>query len=256
MSAGRDPFDELSRHRDPDADPAIMQATIAQSVAAFRARPAHVVPHGGIRAWLHNRLPSAGWRAPVGVGAFAVVAMLVALPVALRTTPPETVTDMEAAPSPDAPSTQAERGAGATRSMGLRPPPERSRALAPAQEPALAPTPAPAPPPEGPGSVFEGRDVRVGSRLIPSALELFLPDISGERAIDNLALVPGAQAQVLSAFRLPERGLVAISLRVDRARFWIAYRLVDGAYVRDAASTARIGDAPDDAEAQRRLVAD
>jgi hypothetical protein len=49
---------------------------------------------------------------------------------------------------------------------------------------------------------------------------------------------------------------VAVRIRVDAARFWRAYRPIDGSFARDQNLSNLIQDAPDKAEAERRLAAD
>lgn len=238
MSTGRDPFAELSHHRDPEPDPAVMREAIGRSVDAFVLQRRQSVRKNHAGGWLKRFLPSTRWRVPVGMGAFAVVALVGALPVALHNLPFAPNAAQEAFAPSDAPMAQRERGAAAPARMGARP----------------LPAPAPPQPVEEPMSIFTGEDVRVGFRLSQSELALFLPDLGVEQAIDSRGLVPGEVAEILDAFKLPNRDLVAIRLRVDDTRFWRVYRPVDGAYARDADLTSRLSGVSDRAEARQRLT--
>ena len=236
MSSGRDPFLELQHHRDLEPDPIVMRETIGRSVDAF-VRARRPSPKTSAGAWLARFYPSARWRAPVGVAVFALVALFVALPVAMHSLPFHPNAGREALAPRDAPMAEVSREPTASARMGARP------------------LPAPAPPPaEEAISIFVGDGVRVGFRLSPSELELFLPDLGAGRGIDKQILILGEEAEILDAFALSDLDLIAIRLRVDDARFWRVYRLVDGAYVRDADLTARLADASDRAEARQSLA--
>lgn len=255
----RDPFEMLPRFVDPEPDPVVMNATIAQSRDAFLRRQHRAVPPGATSWWTWlRRLPR--WLLPVGAGSFALAAAVVMTTGVLQTTPPsnpangQAVADGPAVAPPsaeappilsrgedamvaDAPDQSAQNTGGVR--MGMQPMPR--------QEPvdsSLVPM-----------SLFDGDDVRLGFRLTPAALLLYLPEISTEAPIDSQGIVPGEELEVLAAFGLPEQDLVAVQIRVDSTRFWRAYRPVNGAYGRDVDLSALILDAPDEAEARRRLTA-
>lgn len=51
------------------------------------------------------------------------------------------------------------------------------------------------------------------------ALELYLPEITGEAAIDRQAIMAGEEIEVLEAFRMDARDIVAIRFRADESLF-------------------------------------
>ena len=232
MTGDRDPFDLLPRFVDPEPDPAIMNATIAQSREAFANQHARQKP-GSWSHWLRN---SAAWLAPAGVAAAALTVAIIVAPNLTGIVPSTTAnrevvadrpTDMPTAQSP----TQGTR-------MGMQP-----GGQAPTASPPML------------ISSFEGTNVRIGSRLSRMGLELYLPDISGEETIDIQGIIAGEQLEILAAFQIPDRNIVAIRLRVDHTRFWRIYRPVDGKYARDTGLSELVTDAADQAEVERRLAA-
>lgn len=232
MTGDRDPFDLLPRFVDPEPDPAIMNATIAQSREAFANKHAREKP----ASWTHWLRNSAAWLAPAGVAAAALTVAIIVAPNLTGTVPSTTAnrevvadrpTDMPTAQPP----TQGTR-------MGMQP-----GGQAPTASPPML------------ISSFEGTNVRIGSRLSRMGLELYLPDISGEETIDIQGIIAGEQLEILAAFQIPDRNIVAIRLRVDDTRFWRIYRPVDGKYARDTALSELVTDAADQAEVERRLAA-
>lgn len=254
MSVGRDPFNLLPQFSDPDPDPIVMSATIAQSREAFvRRQSQHSrVQAGRWRSWLRR---SSVCLAPAGAAALAIVAAIVVVPVMMRTPTESAVSEQVVADGlavappvlprdidsmiTDAPDQPAQNSGGARLSM--QPGPGQSQQADPHSLPM---------------SIFTGDEVRLGFRLTQSALLLYLPNISTEVPIENQGVVPGEEVEILEAFALSEQDLVAVWIRVDNARFWRAYRPVNSVYGRDARRTAIILDAPDQAEARRRLSAE
>ena len=248
MNQDRDPFELLPNFVDPEPDPVVMRAVIAQSSSAFanRRQPARSEQNSFARWWRN----SARWLMPAGVGvAAAAVALVVAPGMMQNAVDPvadrEVIADL---PTPE-PSTQLSRSA-------------EVRTHSPSQEAAprmgMQPVPgaAPAPVEALPQliSTYEGDGVRIGTRLDATALELYLPDISGEDTIDVQGLVPGEQIEILAAFAQQDADLIAVHFRVDDVRFWRIYHLVDGKYGRDPERSKLVSDAPDRAEVERRLA--
>lgn len=248
--AERDPFDLLPGFVDPEPDPAIMIATIAQSREAFLRRGGT-----GKRRSLWTRLrQSSGWRLPAGAGVLALVAAIVVAPnlaprAPVAPTDAPTVADGPVVVSPDQPTPQApaiatgpEQAApgGGTR-MGMQPAPAHSSGSGsmPARESS---------------SIFDGSNVRVEVRQTASMLEIYLPEIAPTAPIDSQVLLSGEEASVVGAFQIEDREIVAIQLDLDGTLVWRAYRPVDGAYTRDSALSDRVADAPDEAEARARLA--
>lgn len=251
MSPNRDPFELMARFVDPEPDPILMKATIAQSRAAFASRAMVRARPNSVLDWLRQ---SSSWLAPVGVAAaaFTLVVMLApALNPASQTVPAdrEIVADRPIS-APPAGETTLSRGSG---QLAIAPPSNSGNRMGMTQSstgqrpieklPQLI-------------SFFEGDGLRIGLRLDVEALEIYLPDISGERTIDAQNVMPGEQIEVLAAFAQPDKGLIALQIRVDDVRSWRIYRLIDGNYGRDPERSTRVSNAPDRAEVERRLAAD
>lgn len=250
MTQDRDPFELLRQFQDPEPDPVVMNAVIAQSRDAYVRNYGQVSKDGkpGMLDWLRR---SASWMIPAGAAAAAVVVAVAIVPVMMRTAPGPAEQSELVADSPDAlpsvapPSTQLSRSPepvtdrpadGGTR-MGMQP--------GPGQPPAQ---------PVSTTSVFEGDGVRVGMRSSGSLVELYLPDLTGDQVIDTQAVFADEELELVAAFLMPEQNIVAIRFRVNAERFWRVYRLADGAYVRDAELSQRASDAADASEVERRLT--
>lgn len=244
MSANRDPFELLPHFVDPEPDPVVMKATIAQSRDAF-SRRSHPVAGGQSRAvsdWVRNSL---SWLIPAGAGALALVAAIVVTPSLMDTGNRQN--DQMVADSADAMPPTLSRGdnisdtptpgTGGVR-MGMQPPPGvASQDLVPQAE-----------------TIFSGDNIRITVRPTPSALELYLPDIAGAPLIDSQGVLPGESVEVLAAFQMSEPSLVAVRLRVDDSFFWRIYRQTEGAFTRDTALSALVSDAADRAEVEQRIL--
>ena len=249
MSRSRDPFELMPQFTDPEPDPVVMNATIAQSRDAFANRrpSSHATAHS-VSRWFGQ---SARWLMPVGVGVAALVVALVVAPGLLPTntgmgSSRDVVADAPTATPPS--STTLSRGAGlpadetpsnsGTR-MGMQPGPGASQAPIEAAPQTV--------------SRFEGDGVVIGTRLDATAMEIFLPEISGEQTIDVQGMLPGEEIELLSAFAQPDEDLVAVQFRVNDVRFWRIYHLVDGKYGRDPQRSQLVSNAADKAEVERRL---
>jgi len=247
----RDPFALLARVEDPEPDRVVMDATIAQSREAFLARQTK----GGKQQRQVQWHSSLAWLMPAGVGVLALVAAIVVAPGLMQTSsdlrPAEQVADaplpipsMEAPPTlsrGDAPAPEeAPEQTGGVR-MGMQPSGQPARQIDPQSVPM---------------SVFAGDAVRLGYRLTPSVLLLYLPDLSPEQPIDQQGILSGEAVEILAAFAQPEEQIVAVQLRVDATRFWRVYRPIDGAYTRDADLSALVSDATSQDEVVRRLSQD
>lgn len=250
MSRIRDPFELMPQFTDPEPDPVVMNATIAQSRDAFaNRRPS---PHA--RAYSFSRWfgQSARWLMPVGVGVAALVVALIVAPGLLPTntgmgSSRDVVADAPTATPPS--STTLSRGAGlpadetpsnsGTR-MGMQPGPGANQAPIEAAPQTV--------------SRFEGDGVVIGTRLDATAMEIFLPEISGEQTIDVQGMMPSEEIELLSAFAQPDEDLVAVQFRVNNVRFWRIYHLVNGKYARDTQRSQRVSNAADKADVERRLA--
>ena len=251
MNKDRDPFDLMPRFVDPEPDPVIMHATIAQSREAFEQRK-------GVRGsrpasfaqWLGR---SARWLVPAGATAVALAVVIVAAP-SLMVDPMDPMADRQLAqrPSPmPSSSTSLSRGDGEVvdlsaanepvRRMGVTVPPAAEQAPLEALPQVV--------------SSFQGDGVRLGLRLDAEALEIYLPDLSGEPTIDAQSVMPGETVEILSAFLQPGSELIAIQIQVDDVRFWRVYQQVDGSYQRDPERSTLVSNAADRAEVERRLAA-
>ncbi|SMQ61690.1 hypothetical protein SAMN06295905_0557 [Devosia lucknowensis] len=249
MSQDRDPFELLPRFVDPEPDPVVMNATIAQSREAFlrRAGKAGPVASPGLGTWFGKSL---NWIIPATAGAVALVVAILVVPGLMPDAPaPNRETDLVAdrpTPMPSAaPSTSLSRSPEAasdavsgTSSMGVRPLPGQ-----------------PAPAPQAVDTIFEGDGVRVGVLTTPSQVELYLPDLSGRTVIDTQAVFAGEDLEILEAALVPAGNLVAVRFRVNDERFWRIYAQASGTYTRDADLSATVSDASDVAEVERRLAA-
>lgn len=250
MSTNRDPFELMPQFSDPEPDPVVMNAIIAQSRDAFaNRRPS---PHGtaySVSRWFGT---SARWLMPVGVGVAALVVALVVAPGLLPTSPGtgrsrDVVADTPTVTPPT--STTLSRGAdlpadetpmnSGTR-MGMQPGPGAGQAPIEAMPQTI--------------SRFEGDGVVIGTRLDATAMEIFLPEISGEQTIDVQGMMPGEEIELLSAFAQPDENLVAVQFRVNDVRFWRIYHLVNGKYARDPQRSQRVSNAADKADVERRLA--
>lgn len=248
MTQDRDPFELLPRFVDPEPDPVTMNATIAQSREAFLRAQGRAVRHPpeSFSVWVRQ---SVSWLIPAGAGAVALVAAVVVAPSLTPTTPLGTpdepvIADQSDARTPDQPI-QAEpavptgtQGGGVR--MGMQPAPGQAGAgTSVARERTI---------------FFDGADIRVETRMAASTLELYLPDIAPDTAIDSQVVLTGEDVSVVGAFQTTDSDIVAIQLSVNDEAFWSAYRPVDGIYTRDADLTALISDAADEAEARQRLA--
>lgn len=246
MSQDRDPFELLRYFVDPEPDPVVMQATISQSREKFaNRRPYQRRKTSSPSVWIRR---SAIWLLPAS---FAMVAGL--LMISTYTMMPrlgtETSPDVaDAPPRPEPRSTELSRGPDIPADQA---PAGTSRRLGAQSLPSGGQTPIDA----GPQTVtrFEGDGVVVGTRLDATGLEIFLPDLSGEQAIDVQGLMPGEQFEILQAFAMFETDLVAIHFGVGEARFWRIYHPVDGKYARDPDRSKLVSDAQDRTDVERRL---
>lgn len=127
MSPDRDPFELLSAFVDPEPDPVVMQAVIAQSREAFvNSRHSPARHAGSLAGWLRQ---SAIWLMPAGAGIAALAVAFVVAPGLLTTgrpsPSPNVATDLPNAASPtlsreeDNSSSQAPSSTG----MAMQPPP-------------------------------------------------------------------------------------------------------------------------------------
>ncbi len=249
MTKDRDPFELLPDFVDPDPDPVVMNAVIAQSRDAFAARQGRPRPHDGFSplSWLKK---PAGWLIGSGAVAAAFAVAIIVLPNSgsispagtdmvadrqIELSPESTTFSRGPAPVADAPSQDA-----GTR-MGMQPQPGAGQT--------------PAEPLPQIVSRFEGDGVLIGTRLDAEALEIYLPDISGEETIDAQSIMPGEQVEILAAFAQPDTELIAVHFRVDDVRFWRIYQLVDGKYRRDPERSRVVSDAANRAEVEQRLDA-
>ena len=247
MTAKRDPFELLPNFTDPEPDPVVMHAVIAQSREAFanRSPPRDREPRSLTR-WFQQ---SANWLMPVGAGIAALVIALIVSPGLLKTSSSpvpdrDVVAELPAANSPTQPSL----------SRGQDTPP-----AAPSAGPRLGMQPppgvVPSPTETLPQTVlrFQGDGVVIGTRLDATGMEIFLPEISGEETIDVQGIMPGETLEILGAFAQPDQNLIAVQFRVDDVRFWRIYGLVDGQYDRDPERSQLVSDAADRAEVEQRL---
>ena len=104
-------------------------------------------------------------------------------------------------------------------------------------------------------SSFQGDGIVIGTRLDATALEIYLPEISGEQTIDVQSVMPGETVEILSAFATPDGALIAVQFRVNDVRFWRLYSKLDGTFARDPERSKLVSNAPDKAEVNRRLAA-
>lgn len=250
MNSDRDPLERMPQFLDPEPDPAVMHATIAQSREAFAKR--RHPPQANANSVAHWFRQPVRWLIPVGVGVAALVVALLFAPGLLPnnvgtgsgrdtvadapvTTPPgsTTLSRGDGLPAEDAPSNSGTR-------MGMQPSPGGSQAPIEAVPQTI--------------SRFEGDGVVIGTRLDATALEIFLPEISGEQTIDVQGIMPGEEVELLSAFAQPDKDIVAVQFRVNDVRFWRIYHLVNGKYARDPQRSQSVSNAADRADVERRLA--
>lgn len=253
MSGNRDPFDLMSRFVDPEPDPVIMNATIAQSREAFIKRMAetHQADSMSLAQWFRQ---SARWLVPAGATALALFAIIVVSPNLIGTSP-DRMAEQQVADSPGvAPSAPTELSRSRDQVADMPAEESTGRRMGVTVPPGAET--APVEPLPQVLSNFEGDGIRLGLRLDAEALEIYLPELSGERTIDAQSVMPGESVEILSAFLQPESTLLAIQIRVDDVRFWRVYQLVDGIYRRDPERSTLVSNAIDRAEVEQRLTAD
>lgn len=245
MTRERDPFDRLSEFVDPEPDPVVMKATIAQSREAFIRQRVEQTGRAGspVGRWLRQ---SRGWFVPAGAGAFALVlAVAIGLgvmrPVHEGTAGRDMMADRPQVDAPAEPTTELSRAPSPQSSTGTR----LGAQPAPADQPTNA-----AP---GPVSIVEGDGVRVETRASGSELQFLLPDISGEQVIDSQLLFSGEELTVIGAFRLPEADMIAVEFETAESRFWRIYQPADGVYARDQELSALVSGAVDRTDIETRL---
>jgi hypothetical protein len=237
----RDPFELLPQFVDPDPDPVVMQAAIARSREAFAQRQAR---HAGgtrwlvrLRDWLQT---SPGWLMPAGIGALGIVVALAVVPGLMMTSSPGPTLSSGGEPVlSEAPAQPAQNGMVR---MGTQPNVSRQTI-----DSTVAPM-----------AIFAGGGVRLGYRSTPAELQIYRLDDNGEQLVDTQPLMPGEQGDIRGGFVVTTPGqpeILAVQIGVDDAAFWRAYRLTGAAYARDAELSALVLDAPDQAEAERRLTA-
>lgn len=249
MSTDRDPLELLPGFIDPEPDPVVMHAVIAQSREAFANRHgrARAVDGFSLSRWLRR---STAWVIAAGALAASIAAVIVVAPNFSRTATEghDMVADVSQEPQPSAPTLSRGRDPvtetvpqdGGTR-MGAQPTPW-------AMPTAGAPSPQVV-------SSFQGDGIVIGTRLDATALEIYLPEISGEQTIDVQSVMPGETVEILSAFATPDGALIAVQFRVNDVRFWRLYSKLDGTFARDTERSKLVSDAPDKAEVNRRLAA-
>lgn len=244
MTEDRDPFERLAQFVDPEPDPVVMNAVIAQSRDAFANRQGRAqIRPSFFSGWLTK---PAGWLAMSGAVAAAVVLALAVVPHLNPVSSPgrDMVADSTADAAPDA--NALSRGPASTPSpdtdtrMGMQPPPAAGQA-------STEPLPQVV-------SSFEGDGVRIGTRLDAEAMEIYLPDIAGEAMIDAQSVMPGEKVEIAAAFQEPDTGLIAVQFQVDDTRFWRIYDLVEGTYRRDPERSKLASSAADRAEVEQRLM--
>jgi len=253
MTQDRDPFELLPRFVDSEPDPAIMNATIAQSREAFANRKDRT-ERAGPASFLDWARQSRNWLAPVGAVALAaavVVAIVPGLGPSVGTADRELVADRPIAQPPmsdEAPTfsrgdeqlaeTPPDNNAGSR--MGMTLPQGGEQPISEALPQVV--------------SSYQGDNILLELRLDAEALEIYLPDISGDRMLDAQNVMPGEQIEILAATQL-EGELIAIHFRVGDVRFWRIYAQTDGVYGRDPELSTLVSDAADRAEVERRLDA-
>lgn len=246
MSQDRDPFERLQYFIDPEPDPVVMQAVIAQSRKKFANRsPSQNA--GGLSSSLWIRR-SVIWLLPASFAAFAGVLMIATYMLqpglGTRTSP-----DVAEAPPPSVPrTTELSRGSSTSDDQASG---DTSRRLGAQPVPNGGQTPIDVSPRAV--SRFQGDGVVVGTRLDATGLEIYLPDLSGQQLIDVQGLMPGERVEVIDAFAMPDTDLVVIHFAVNDGRFWRVYHPVNGKYGRDPERSRQVSDAQDRAEAERRL---
>ncbi|MDR7126355.1 hypothetical protein [Pseudotabrizicola sp. 4114] len=238
--ADRDHLQLLSEVRVPEPDPEVMKAVIAQSREAFEIRKGRSVA----KRWLGAPPRIAfRWLVPAAAGAFAVLAVMLFGPTLLNSPKPGGMGDSRVADAPadsnTAPTLSREADAPGTRFGAQGTQGRQGQQIDPQSLPM---------------SVFTGEDIRIGFRLTPESMLLYLPDVAPDTPVDSQGLLPGEEVEILAAFALPAEGVVAIRIRVDDARFWRVYTATDGVFTREPELSALISDALDQAEATQRLL--
>lgn len=250
MSQTRDPLELMPRFIDPEPDPVIMNATIAQSREAFTNRKPRT-SHAGSMPLADRFRRSARWLVPAGSMAVALVVVIAVAPGLLGTSP-ERMADQEVAETTTAmPPTSTTMSRGNNQVADMPADESRRSRMGMTVPPATGETPIARLPQVI--SSFQGDGVRLGLRLDVEALEIYLPELSGEKTIDAQSVLPGETVEILSAFMVPDSQLLAIQIRVDDVRFWRVYHLVDGTYARDPQRSTLVSNAADRAEVERRL---
>ena len=255
MTEKHDPFELLPRFVDPEPDPVIMNATIARSGEAFVNHRNNGADRSGLCLWLRR---SANWFAPASIGALAAVLAMVAVPGLLRPGPstPASTEQVVDAPVVAPPAAREDTTLSRGNSQLAEAPPADDAPADGGTRMGMVPGCAvPGQTPPQVISTFEGSNVRIGPRLSTMALELYLPDISGEATIDTQAVFAGEEIEVPDAFRMKARNIVAVRFRTDESRFWTIYRPIDGTYARDMDLSALVSDAADQREVSSRLPA-
>jgi len=253
MTGDRDPFERMSQFLDPEPDPVVMDATVAQSREAFANRQARLQPARPASFWDWARR-SANWLAPVGAVAIAFVVVILVVPSLAPTAPPSSADRDRVAEAPvetpSTPDTPTLSRGGDQVSPSQSPDSGSRMRMQPSPTAGQTETP---PLPQTVSS-FAGDGIRIGTRRDAQALEIFLPDISGDRTIDAQSIMPGEEVRLSAAFAQPDADLIAIQFQVNDMRFWRIYTLADGTYRRDPQRSTLVSDAPDRAEVERRLA--
>ncbi len=256
MTPDRDPFERLPHFVAPEPDPVVMNATIAQSRDAFANRKgaARRAKPSSLLDWARR---SAYWLAPAGAMAVAAAVVIVLVP-SLGPSPLSGSADRDLVaegPAPVPAPSISDEAPTLSRGNGQPPGTEEDSGVtrlgvtqSPGQQqPIREPLPQVV-------SSYRGDNIELELRLDAEALEIYLPQISGERMLDAQNVMPGEQVEILSSAQL-ESGLIAIHFRVGDARFWRIYAQADGAYSRDPDLSTLVSDASDRAEVERRLSA-
>lgn len=224
MSAARDPFSLLRDLPEPQPDPVVMNAVIAQSAEAFSRREGAAAQGKSVRrangfGWFSWLLPAAC----AALGLFAGVALAPLLGPGMQ--------------APQSETAMAEAPADEVVRMGAQPGPRLG------------------PPPAGSSMVtyFDGDAIRIGARFAANTLALFLPELGGDAVIDQQPMAPGEEIEILGAFRMTDPDRVAVRLRVNDLRFWRIYTPAAGSYARDTELSALVSSAEDEAAVRDML---
>lgn len=253
MTSDRDPLELMPQFLDPEPDPVVMDATIAQSRDAFANRQVRLQQSQPASFWDWARR-SANWLAPVGAVAVAFFVVILVVPSLTPTAPPRTADRDQVAEAPvETPST----GDTPTLSRGDQASPSQSpdSGTRMGMQPSPTADPTETLPLPQTVSSFAGDGIRIGTRRDAQALEIFLPDISGDQTIDAQSIMPGEEIGLAAAFAQPDSDLIAIQFQVNDMRFWRIYALANGTYRRDPQRSKLVSDAGDRADVERRLAA-